>query len=94
MPKRLLGFVGLRVLVIVGFLSLPISAAPQAVFTVTTTNDAGDGVCDAAHCSLREAINAANVSGAPGVINFNIIGFPPFVIQPTLSLPALAQNGI
>ncbi|MBI4673666.1 MAG: CSLREA domain-containing protein [Chloroflexi bacterium] len=69
-------------------------AAPQAVFTVTTTNDADDGICDAAHCSLREAINAANNSGAAGVINFNIVDFPPFVIQPTWPLPVITQNGI
>jgi CSLREA domain-containing protein len=29
-------------------------------FTVNSADDADDGVCDATHCSLREAINAAN----------------------------------
>lgn len=72
----------------------PVHAAPHAVYTVNTTNDTDDGVCNAAHCSLREAIHAANSSGASGVINFNILGLPPFVIRPASPLPAIIQNGI
>ncbi|MGW8265693.1 MAG: CSLREA domain-containing protein, partial [Longimicrobiales bacterium] len=32
----------------------------QTTLTVNTANDVDDGVCDVAHCSLREAIDAAN----------------------------------
>ncbi len=39
-----------------------IPAAPTATFTVTKTADTNDGVCNA-DCSLREAIDAANVNG-------------------------------
>lgn len=39
-----------------------------ASYIVTTTNDTNDGTCNAAHCSLREAIIASNA--APGVITF------------------------
>lgn len=88
---------GLSLLLLFGLLALAAPnthAAPHAVYTVTTTNDTNDGVCDAAHCSLREAINAANGSGASGVINFNIIGFPPFVLQPSSPLPWITQAGI
>ena len=38
--------------------------APAATFTVNSTNDVNDGACNATHCSLREAINAANASAA------------------------------
>ena len=34
--------------------------ALAATFTVNTTDDHDDGVCNAADCSLREAINAVN----------------------------------
>lgn len=33
---------------------------PPTTYTVTTTDDANDGACNAAHCSLREAIIAIN----------------------------------
>ena len=39
-----------------------------ASYVVTTTNNSNDGICDAAHCSLREAIIASNA--APGIISF------------------------
>src|SRR5437016_4969367 len=34
--------------------------AHAATFTVNTADDHNDGVCNAADCTLREAINAAN----------------------------------
>lgn len=37
--------------------------------TVNTTNDQNDGACNAAHCSLREAIAAAALGGA--TVNFS-----------------------
>jgi CSLREA domain-containing protein len=38
---------------------------------VTSNDDADDGLCDASHCSLREAIHAANTNGAaPNTIDF------------------------
>jgi CSLREA domain-containing protein len=46
-------------------------------FTVNTTNDVDDTVCNAAHCSLREAINAANATPATrDLIVFSIPGAP------------------
>jgi trimeric autotransporter adhesin len=57
------------------FLLMLLSGAVNAtVFVVNTNVDSDDGSCSASHCSLREAINAAN-AGAPAlrdVINFNI----------------------
>src|SRR5438309_2935331 len=45
--------------------------ALAATFTVNTADDHNDGVCNAADCTLREAINAAN---ACDTISFNIPG--------------------
>ena len=38
-----------------------------ADYVVTTTNDTNDGACDG-HCSLREAIIAANADAGPDTI--------------------------
>ena len=46
-------------------------------YVVNTTNDVNDGVCDATHCSLREAILAANAHAngdGPDDITFAIAG--------------------
>ncbi len=63
--------------------------APAATFTVNTTNDVDDGACNAAHCSLREAINAANAAAGSDTIVFNIAGTGVKTISPTSALPAL-----
>ncbi len=39
-------------------------------FVVNTTDDANDGTCDSNHCSLREAINAANTNPGADTISF------------------------
>ncbi|MGZ5482374.1 MAG: beta strand repeat-containing protein [Pyrinomonadaceae bacterium] len=46
-------------------------AAPP-LSPVNTTNDVDDGSCNASHCSLREAINAANASAGSVSIVFAI----------------------
>ena len=43
-----------------------------ATFTVNSNADTDDGVCNAAHCTLREAINAANANPGPDTIRFAI----------------------
>src|SRR5262245_3318810 len=49
--------------------------AGATTFTVNVTDDTDDGTCNAAHCSLREALTAAqSATGAPHVVNFNIPG--------------------
>ncbi|MEM7133726.1 MAG: Ig-like domain-containing protein [Chloroflexota bacterium] len=61
---------------------------------VNTTNDSNDGSCDISHCSLREAILAANGqlnSGSPEEITFNIPGAGPYIIQPTSALPTITE---
>jgi CSLREA domain-containing protein len=62
--------IGIVLLVLVVY--LPSQAAPAATFNVNTDADTNDGVCDVAHCTLREAVHAAN--GAPGadLITFSL----------------------
>jgi hypothetical protein len=59
-----------------------ISTAPAAVFTVTTTEDTGDG-------SLRKAIEDANASPGLDLINFAILGTPE--IYPMTELPQITS---
>ncbi len=43
-----------------------------ATFTVNSTSDTDDSVCDSTHCSLREAVNAANTALGPDAIEFSL----------------------
>src|SRR3989475_11025693 len=54
--------------------------AHAATLTVNTADDHNDGVCNAADCTLREAINAAN---AGDTISFNITGAGVHTINAT-----------
>ena len=45
-----------------------------AEYQVNVTDDSDDGSCSAAHCSLREAINAANAHAGFDLIKFDIGG--------------------
>jgi len=63
----------------------------DTTFTVNTTDDPGDGVCDAAHCSLREAIEAANANAGTDTIAFDIDGIAPYTILPTAELPTVSD---
>jgi CSLREA domain-containing protein len=71
--------------------------APPATLVVNTTNDMNDGFCTTAHCSLREAIEAANSNADTTTINFNIspmdAGYNPttqvWTITPATALPEI-----
>jgi CSLREA domain-containing protein len=70
----------------------PASAHAQAVtFTVNSTADTDDGTCDVAHCSLREAINAANANAGLDTIAFAIPGPGTRRIAPTSALPTVSD---
>ncbi len=59
-------------------------------YTVTTTDDTNDGVCDT-QCSLREAITLSNSTSGQQIILFNIPGSAPYTIQPTSALPTITD---
>lgn len=60
--------------------------APQGIlFRVTTTDDHNDFVCDAADCTFREAIQAANNLASEDTIDFSLTG----VINLASALPAI-----
>jgi CSLREA domain-containing protein len=62
--------------------------AHGATFLVTSDLDNDDGNCTAGHCTLREAINAANANGGPDTITF----YPPVTfIAVSGSLPAITS---
>ena len=64
---------------------------PVAILTVNSADDVDDGACDAAHCSLREAINAANGNAGRDTIAFNIPGPGHHTIQPASVLPTITD---
>jgi trimeric autotransporter adhesin len=75
---------------------LPVLAQTSVTFTVNSANDVDDGICNAAHCSLREAINASN-QNYPGLYNqnniiFNIAGTGLHTIQPATPLPTITRD--
>jgi CSLREA domain-containing protein len=71
-------------------LAAPATGA-AATFTVNNTTDLNDGSCDGVHCSLREAINAANAAGGADLIAFNIPGPSPHSIKPVSQLPTITD---
>src|SRR3989442_15807367 len=62
-----------------------------ATFTVNTADDHNDGVCNAADCTLREAINAVNIGAGGDIISFNIPGAGVHTINLTAGLPTLIR---
>ncbi|GEM_PF-5416607 len=72
------------------FLLLGAGIKAQRIHEVNTVDDMDDGVCNAVHCSLREAINAANADGFNSVIWFKIDGPGTKVITLATELPAIS----
>jgi CSLREA domain-containing protein len=83
--------IGLGFLVLA--VSLPTVSTEAASYVVNTTDDADDGSCDARHCSLREAVNAANENPGPDTITFNIPGRGPHAIQVNGTALILEDDG-
>jgi CSLREA domain-containing protein len=63
-----------------------------ATFTVNSANDVDDGACSQQHCSLREAINAANVNPGKDVVAFGIPGDGIPTIHPRSELPVVTDR--
>ena len=70
-------------------------AAVASDFIVNTTDDNAlddDGVCDATHCTLDEAIGDANATPGADTIAFEIPGAGPHNIALTDALPAITDS--
>lgn len=65
-----------------------VTPAASATFVVNAADDGADGTCDAAHCSLREAIIAANARPGTDTITF-ALGSGPITLRPLTALPAI-----
>jgi CSLREA domain-containing protein len=72
----------------------PASRVEAVTYTVNSTNDVDDGTCNTTHCSLREAINAANATAATDTINFDIAGAGPHTIALTGELPWITDDNL
>jgi len=75
-------------------LAAPLNAA-AASFVVNTDDDLDDGLCDASHCSLREAINAANQNPGADTISFSALDATSTEVKIELlsPLPPLLDDG-
>jgi CSLREA domain-containing protein len=83
---------GLKCLVLIlSIILISFSSAWSAVFTVNSDNDTDDSLCNVSHCSLREAINAANTNSGKDTIEFNITGPGPNTIQPNSAFPTITD---
>lgn len=82
--------VRLSYLVVLGLLLA--ARANAATFVVNSANDVDDGACTTVHCSLREAIRAANVNPGTDDILFNISPGGAQTIVPLSALPAIADS--
>jgi CSLREA domain-containing protein len=69
-----------------------VDADTVSTFVVNSTNEPGTGVCDAAECTLREAIAAANANAIAESITFDISGTGPHTIQLATALPAISDS--
>jgi CSLREA domain-containing protein len=64
---------------------------PAVSFTVNTADNTDDGTCNTSHCSLREAINAANASPGFNGIHFNIPGAGVHIIETNTGFPEITD---
>jgi CSLREA domain-containing protein len=74
---------------IVNLMITPVKSAPTVSYTVNSLSDPGDGVCNIANCTLREAINTANGTATSDVIQFSLSG----TITLGSSLPGILSTG-
>ncbi len=80
-----------RLIVLIIFIALLVVIKPTlaATLTVNTTDNTNDGICNAAHCSLFDAIMSANASPNSDIIEFNIPGINVHTIFVSSSLPPI-----
>lgn len=90
-PRALLSILAVLALVAVSLVASQGSVSALTTFVVNSTDDVDDGACNVTHCSLREAIDAANASAGTDNIAFDIPGVGPHTVQPGSALPAITD---
>ncbi len=94
---RLIVILSILAVFTAGWPAAVVEAAPNALYTVNTTDDfdPGDGTCDIVGvgdgCTLRDAINEANGNAGLDTIQFDISGASPYVISPVSLLPDITD---
>ncbi len=78
-------------LLIIVLLPSSLGEAGGSGWFVNTVDDLDDGLCNAAHCSLREAINISNATPDQQMIAFEIPGPGPHIIELCDVLPAITD---
>ncbi len=84
------------------FPAAPFAGSVSSSFVVNTTDDNDDGVCNATHCSLREALAAAGALAGADTVMFSIPtsdpGYDPvtgvWTIRPLSSYNVLQQTTV
>lgn len=75
---------------VAGLLAVATPAHAGTTYVVNSVADPGDGTCDANECTLREAIDAANINTGPDTIHFSI-GTGAVTISVGSNLPQLTD---
>src|SRR5438094_10355275 len=89
LPRRM-SFAAL--VLVAAVLAVPSPAEARTTYVVNAADDTVDELgCDTVHCSLREAIEAANRSGGEDTIAFDIPGRGLQTISPLSALPDLTD---
>jgi CSLREA domain-containing protein len=68
-----------------------VQAQSGSTFSVNAVDDVNDNECTAQHCSLREAILAANEQSGLDTVQFNLVGTAPFSIGLISPLPQITD---
>ena len=81
-------------LLLVFILLLLAELKAQKIYTINTVEDVNDGMCDTRHCSLREAILAANADIYFNILRFQLDDSSDQVIRLGRALPPVSGSGI
>ena len=66
----------------------------QTIYSVNSTDDIDDGICDSTHCSFREALILSNSDNVESIINFNISTSNIARISFLSELPAITEDSL